>query len=168
MLPINLSQRIGLRHVSTIRKKPLIEQYLNVDGWVAEIDQWDKFGVTPYLNADDGDANSVGTAETGKWMQYFTFEDTILSSLSVATLYLVTRCTSDIAYFRFTPYIWDGAYHAILSFNILETYYRTVSMNVISILDTIAKINNARMSLQSFGDFPQRGYITHAYLHVKV
>lgn len=142
-------------------------EYLDVDGFVNEAQaDWILVGSSPYLDVDDGDANMV------KWdygvhpdmLQYFSFKDTALSTFVSVTLKMMVR-TYLGGPFNYRTWIYDGSSWNLISLRSIAgaTYY-LVSDDVSSVLDSAAKINSARLRLESW--FYSGGRFTHGYLLV--
>lgn len=165
-----MSRRVGLRYMMQSMRKvapaPAAVD-LPVTGFVLASDGWTKFGTSPWIDSNDGDASYI-QYNTGDviLISYFTFVSTSLPSVSKVELHLIARHTVSGAAMSWRARLWDGSVWVDNGiFTVEFTSWRELIHDVSSILDTVAKVNAARLQFTDpsiiFG-----GRITYAYLRV--
>lgn len=148
-------------------KTPVVIENYAVDGWVPELDEWLKTGASPYLDKADGDANYISVRNTNKYDRYYTFGNTSLSTIMSVIVYLRMRSTIQGVWVHYDVYLWDGTtYQLVGSMATPSATYITIGLDATSILDTPAKVNNARLQLRSKLMYTW-GRATYAYLSVQ-
>ena len=146
---------------------------LKVNDWVNEIDEWKREGVDPYLNAEDASYIHYGTDLPYNAIEkYFKFEH--LDPNVVATIddiYLFIRWFAEAKEAEVYIYLYDGVKYTNLGkFPALgaspgwwSSYPRiTTKIRVHEILDTVDKVNNARIYFQKANNLYQG--IDYVYL----
>jgi FlaG/FlaF family flagellin (archaellin) len=144
-----------------------IDENLNVNGVTSDYISWSTSGINPWLNMDD--TTNVITGNTNNQQRgWFTFDDTIYtgSGFSV-TLYVDFDAgdgNDDCDWFI----DWNGDGTSDVSGTFSNPTTAVVSTGIISGLDTITEINNARLRL----DYKKSGgggimTVDHAYLNIQ-
>jgi hypothetical protein len=120
-------------------------EYLYVDSFSWSRTEWVEVGSSPYL--DDSDANYIWDDDDYDQERYFYFEDASASSggIESAKIQFETRCDSD-DYFQFR--ISNGFYtYGPYSITNLPSNYGWKEYDVSSILDSLSRVNNARIEI---------------------
>jgi len=167
----------GLNPLFLVELEPYVEQWVNerkteayygdlrVTDLVYDVVEWNRFGADPYLDDNDGDASYIWTDGSPRTISYFTFAPTSASGFSKVELHLVVRNALALSLVC-NIYLWDGS-SWVLAFavGIADPEWIEVSGDVSSILNSISKINTARMKIQSY-DGGGDARITYAFLRV--
>jgi len=150
-------------------KPPLLKQTLPVLNYVLETDQWEKYGVDPWLNINDGDTNAIGDHSLygGLIQSYFNFSNTTVKTPTVVKFGITARSAG--YYGRCIVYLWDGSTWTAIATCHFSDGYETLEFNVESLLNTQAKINAARLKLVSYAiNYGLDAImVTYAYLYVE-
>ena len=172
---------VGLRYTGLAWRNrgyaydPADEFILEVNGFVNEIDEWTRTGTSPYLDAEDDNVIHKGVeAPYNAIEKYFTFEHlnpAVVASITGVSMYL--RWFAESKESKMDIYLSDGLeYHFLGRFNAngaspgwWSVYPRiTTAINVSDILDTVDKVNAARIYFQK-GNGLYMG-VDYVYLYV--
>jgi len=139
---------------------------LYVDAYGSERDNWTKNGVSPYLN--DSDSNYIYTFTNSSEEGDYGFADTTHTPTDVQ-LKIETKHTSPFGN-GFTLYLYDGSSWTNLGDQYPSLYnpdvYVWITVDVSAILDTMEKVNNAKVYFVSLIPFSGAIYIRRTRLDV--
>lgn len=142
---------------------------LNADNYTEINKEWTVNGVGTNWLETYNDNKYIYTSLKDALMEYFVFEDLpdaggILRSVKLRIVSLQTGGVDD----EIKIEIWDGSSWTTIASNIVPTVtYTTKERDVSSILDTVTKINGARMRLTKITvGGAQAIYVDRAYLRV--
>lgn len=143
---------------------------LNVESWTNIVNQWTHVGSDPWLDADDGDTNYISYTQSSKVDEYYSFEDTAYTWVATPTveLRIVHRKVSG-SNNKDEPILWDGSAYegAPTQFQTGSTTYVTSSVSKSSFLNSITKINAARVKMRTGIDISGEHRVTAVYLRLQ-
>lgn len=131
-----------------------------------QVGDWVAYGADPWLHSNDGDVSWVGWFGGGiplilEWL----FSNTALSTFQTVKLYIISRQSEEGQTETDNIYLHDGSsWNYVGGMGIAESTWHTFSFDVTSILDTITKINAAKMYFSNVGG--RGAHITYAFLRV--
>jgi len=147
---------------------------LVVNNFTAAKTEWVESGVSPYLDTDDDAANMIYVEfPTNSTLTEGDFEFADLGG-TAETVYSVTLCIKAVCKFTYvdnyvTTELWDGsAWHGLGVFK-TESHWKLIEINVGNILNTVAKVNAAKIRFQylkNLGLYAGAG-VSYAYLKVE-
>jgi len=184
---ISNSDRMKLYFYLKFNEMPVLDNIntnLPVDDWQFVHNDFTHVNTDPWLHDDDGDGNyiSIWNAQSlGDYDEYWHFSnlDAKYEVLNVTNAYVRLKgrlydgagghCTS----MTFECYVWDGTQWVSLGMSAIDsTSYMYLQFNCTSVLNTLEKINNARLKIvysgvMGGGSDKGGANITYAYLHVE-
>jgi len=137
-------------------KEAKAQNLTSIDLWVNGFDNvrtgWTRIGSSPYLDVQDQPNNYINGSDFNE-IGDFSFEDLPAEAISVinCTIYYYGRTEISI-YNRFKLYVWNGIewiYIGILSPGLGVWEWKSYDLS--NVLDTIEKINNAKIYLLDYG-----------------
>ena len=126
-----------------------------VDGFDNSRTGWNRYGDTPYLDAQDQPDNYVeGDAENDE-IGDFTFQDLASGTVQNVTLKIYCYCDLYPPFAGAEVYLWNGSW--VYVNDIPETSnvgsWNWESYDVSSILNTLEKVNNAKIYFKAIGSY---------------
>lgn len=140
-------------------------QRLVPDAFIVEAQGWSTVGTSPWIDTDDGDTSYIQPTDT--WMSYFTFKD-LVGMTSITGVYYNLKCRRvvGIGSGNVRTHLWDGsAWNVVGDAGIASDSYILFDADVTSILNTVAKVNAARLKYELLPSTDTLR-ITYAYLSV--
>jgi hypothetical protein len=133
---------------------------LAVNSYDLTYNQWNKYGVSPYLHDDDNAGNYIAKQASAQKDGYYGFSDlpSEITSFSSVTLKIKT-------WNRPYVYLWNGASWVQVFTYTDQSGWTYSEVDVSSQLDTVAKVNGAKIYVETFGS-TYNYWVTYACLVV--
>jgi hypothetical protein len=135
-------------------------KYLAVDGWTFVNNDWTHVNNSPWIDEEgDGDyiTCAINPANLGDYDEYYSFADidSKYMAISLSSMYVRARCRlenppAEVTGVTVEFYVWDGSTWvdagSVSVDNTSWTYYESTT-DIKASINTIAKINNARLKV---------------------
>jgi len=140
---------------------------VNVDGFDYEVDEWEKIGTYPWLNAQDYPINYIRCNEL-RYSRGYTFQNLPAKAKTIVNVKLYVRAMSSSGFHRCDKYVHNGVdwWFVGYMYGGSGAWFTDVT-DITWLLNSVAKVNIARCGfyLSSGGPYYYY-YIDHAYLIV--
>ncbi|RLI42705.1 hypothetical protein DRO69_10080 [Candidatus Bathyarchaeota archaeon] len=138
-----------------------------VDGYDETYNDWSKYGVSPYLDAQDQPDNYIEAKSGSALDGYYTFENLSLSNVEVLNVTLYIYCKTTYSFNPITVYVWNGSDWN--SYQVTSVDWNWTAINLEDFLDSVEEVNVAKVYFESDSLYgPYGTYIDAAYLSVDI
>jgi len=124
-----------------------------VDGYDNSKTGWNRYGNSPYLDAQDQPTNMINSTVDEDLIGDFSFQDLPSTATSIINVTFWTYTLSKFTLSRIYFYVWNGSDWIEVSGVYSVNSWGWDSENITDILDTVDKVNNAKIYIRADGSW---------------